>query len=418
MAWEELHTGPWDQVPVAWREAYTLATISSALQSLQASVCHQDTICDWNKHASACLRNLDVAVLVGGPRMADVVHPFINSLQTSITPPSGASHHAILLSNDAQTPCTSLQNCTRESPNLVAPPLCSSTCSLSLPTSKRLQTLEAIAAPDMLGFEHQYMNRAQPCVMNGVAEAWPAMERCAFCLCVLCTPGVLHEKCCTVPMRAQACICPNTPSLGHLAFECVRHGHKYFHCGIAVCRWQSSEYLLQLLGHRTVPVEVGSSYLAQGWGQKMITFREFFHTAFGCGLQGSQSISCAPHEAVASENEQTADSSVGGAQSYKQCPIDTSSGCPEPHRKRQRSTHCDTVKAVSTSAQRDCSQAEVCANATQTDVPAGTDNAKLLYLAQHSLFDQVRGLRKDIMVCSSLHLEPLEASQTAVRLLY
>jgi hypothetical protein len=44
--------------------------------------------------------------------------------------------------------------------------------------------------------------------------------------------------------------------------------------------WSSSSYLLEqtLGGRRLVPVEVGKSYTDEGWGQKIITFKEFMET--------------------------------------------------------------------------------------------------------------------------------------------
>lgn len=151
-------------------------------------------------------------------------------------------------------------------------------------------------------------------------------------------------------------------------------------------RWQSSEYLLQLLGHRTVPVEVGSNYLAQDWGQKMITFREFLRTAFPELRNSHTEQQDCTH---ANQNKQP-----GG--SCNQCPIDTSFDCVEPDSKR----HCPTslnnsdAKRLPINMEKEpwrCSDAQQKPN----DRTQGTD---LLYLAQHSLCDQVRALRKDIMV--------------------
>lgn len=44
--------------------------------------------------------------------------------------------------------------------------------------------------------------------------------------------------------------------------------------------WSDSEYLLEqtLGGRRLVPVEIGKSYTDDGWGQRILTFREFMET--------------------------------------------------------------------------------------------------------------------------------------------
>jgi lysine-specific demethylase 8 len=43
----------------------------------------------------------------------------------------------------------------------------------------------------------------------------------------------------------------------------------------ALQRWQSPGYLLRKAGPRTVPVELGSHYLAAGWGQQLMPLAEF-----------------------------------------------------------------------------------------------------------------------------------------------
>ncbi|RXK40309.1 hypothetical protein M231_02423 [Tremella mesenterica] len=48
----------------------------------------------------------------------------------------------------------------------------------------------------------------------------------------------------------------------------------------AVTNWSSAEYLLDAVGEgRYVPVEVGEAYDAEGWGQKIIPFRDFLSSA-------------------------------------------------------------------------------------------------------------------------------------------
>lgn len=191
MAWEELHSGAWEHVSVAWREAYTLATVSSAIESLQASVCKADTTaCDWKAQTEACLRSLDVSLLVGGPRLADVVHSFISSLHTSMLAASGTgtAHQSSGPTSDTHP---ALQTSALEVLAVAGPPVCSRTCTPTVPCSRRLSTLEAVAAPDILGFEHRFMNRSEPCLMDGVAESWPAMDRCV-CRVYISTLHLLH----------------------------------------------------------------------------------------------------------------------------------------------------------------------------------------------------------------------------------
>ncbi|KAI4381252.1 hypothetical protein MLD38_007344 [Melastoma candidum] len=43
----------------------------------------------------------------------------------------------------------------------------------------------------------------------------------------------------------------------------------------ALTKWNDFEYLKQVAGHHTVPVEVGNNYLCSDWKQELITFSEF-----------------------------------------------------------------------------------------------------------------------------------------------
>lgn len=43
----------------------------------------------------------------------------------------------------------------------------------------------------------------------------------------------------------------------------------------AMTRWQDPEYLIDVAGDRTVPVEIGSHYLSDSWGQQLMLLRDF-----------------------------------------------------------------------------------------------------------------------------------------------
>ncbi|GLI66311.1 hypothetical protein VaNZ11_010086, partial [Volvox africanus] len=53
----------------------------------------------------------------------------------------------------------------------------------------------------------------------------------------------------------------------------------------AMTRWGNLSYLEHAAGCRTVPVEVGQHYLADGWGQQLMTLRDFLHRYLLPGLQ-------------------------------------------------------------------------------------------------------------------------------------
>ena len=56
MAWEQLHAGPWQSVPLVWRDAFSVSCLSLAL-------CHHHA-----RQPDKALRFLDLGVIMGGPR--------------------------------------------------------------------------------------------------------------------------------------------------------------------------------------------------------------------------------------------------------------------------------------------------------------------------------------------------------------
>jgi hypothetical protein len=165
LAWEILHTGPWKDVPEVWREVYSFAVLVSSLSLL--SKCgnrSQPERCALT--FSGILRRLDVALLVGGPVFARLIHPIISYI----------------------TDDTKLV--TNEQPDSVSQRLEESTVSwlaqaeppahFSMPLRPALTILEVIEAPDMWLFQCNYMDKLQPCLLDGVVDTWPAIQRCCF----------------------------------------------------------------------------------------------------------------------------------------------------------------------------------------------------------------------------------------------
>jgi len=71
LAWEELHTGPWQSVPLVWRNAF-------ALVCLLLASCHQRA-----HRSDEALRFLDLGVIMGGPRFRVDIDALLHSIQTA-----------------------------------------------------------------------------------------------------------------------------------------------------------------------------------------------------------------------------------------------------------------------------------------------------------------------------------------------
>jgi hypothetical protein len=198
------------------------------------------------------------------------------------------------------------------------------------------------------------------------------------------------------------------------------------------CRWRTPEYLLNVLGHRTVPVEVGSHYLADGWGQQLMTFREFYHRCFGCEASEQRPLE-GPAHAAASDPELQRGSQEPSGPSV--APVQgPGEGPAQAHRAKTSGSAVGAAAAADHSACRPCTRRAPIAmhrpakrarpaqerSAEAGEHVGGSDEHRtgagaapqegasaparscaggpMLYLAQHTLFDQVPELRKDIMV--------------------
>ncbi|KAK1266052.1 hypothetical protein QJS04_geneDACA016332 [Acorus gramineus] len=85
MAWEQLHSGPWDSVCPAWRDAY-------AMSCLHVAACHSLYGDD-----AAALRALDMGLLMGGPLLRPDLSSAVNRiLSRSAKTDARADSHALI----------------------------------------------------------------------------------------------------------------------------------------------------------------------------------------------------------------------------------------------------------------------------------------------------------------------------------
>ncbi|CAI5512903.1 unnamed protein product [Closterium sp. Naga37s-1] len=155
LAWEHIHGGPWKDVHVAWRDAYALTCLAMATANVASTAASVGTTTS-NRSLPACLRLLDLGLMLGDPPIPLPPHSF-----TSL--PMPRAH---------------------------------------LPSLER--------------FLQSYMKPGVPVVLTGAIAHWPAVKR-----------------------------------------------------------WRDWGYLKRVAGGRTVPVDMGSSYLAEGWTQELMTLADF-----------------------------------------------------------------------------------------------------------------------------------------------
>jgi [histone H3]-dimethyl/trimethyl-L-lysine36 demethylase len=297
LAWELLHTGDWKDVPVCLRDCYSLAQLRRAHVSLVAlggSAAQQplpprSSSAEANNAATRataaagvlagtgaasaagasaaaaevpeegssgggleasltrCLRDLDLAALMGGPlfrpsvdALVDVLMPALAALRDMDAGGAGARGGAGSAAEGGGQPLTkrprgrSSEGCTEsedgpsedlwcgpESAVLATGPPWSPSLLSCLPAGSLTDPsryLPSLACPSMESFLRECLLADRPMLITGAIGHWPAMTR-----------------------------------------------------------WRRLSYLRRVAGARTVPVEVGVNYLAEHWGQRLMTLDDFLN---------------------------------------------------------------------------------------------------------------------------------------------
>lgn len=181
----------------------------------------------------------------------------------------------------------------------------------------------------------------------------------------------------------------------------------------ALTKWQDLAYLSNVAGPRTVPVEVGKHYLAEGWGQRLMLFSDFvkLHVQQEAVQADTQAEHSSPSCSQLSSGEptQAPDAAQQPASSVLLHPRH-----PDPHCMVPKQSNTDEVQHISvgqgpaavalhpvhSEADTDCNtQVQLAGQASHTPHhPASSDAPQAVsgYLAQHPLFDQIPALRNDI----------------------
>ena len=198
-------------------------------------------------------------------------------------------------------------------------------------------------------------------------------------------------------------------------------------------RWQDLDYLLDTAGSRTVPVEVGPHYLADGWGQQLMLLSDFIlqhvstpaaavafpgtETAGSLARVGSPSAAAGGGslrgevEAAGSRqhgcgkgcqagspgqwNPRGANGALAGAVHDRQ-----PGSQPQSRPRFQENSGLETCSGHLASEPLSPEPAEVSATEPQQQqqqqqcIAAGK---RVAYLAQHPLFDQIPELKRDIL---------------------
>jgi lysine-specific demethylase 8 len=218
VTWEKLHLGTWSEVVVEWRDAYSLACLLAALEALREG-----------KGEAAHEGAPPLAQLALGPvqralRQLDLaalmggplLRPLVDALIEDLHQRWRALQPAAAAPDDGAAPLRD-DDFAAAGPRAAPPPGSLGPRGGPVPLLD-LPSLERFAAELMPGGPGGGLHGA-PARLAGALDAWPALRR-----------------------------------------------------------WRSAAYLRRVAGARTVPVELGAHYLAEGWGQGLMTLDAFLDT--------------------------------------------------------------------------------------------------------------------------------------------
>lgn len=179
----------------------------------------------------SCMKLLDLGIMMGGPRTQQLLHSAVVEIEQLVTP---------RLRDGKRAAKRQRGECERRELTTTARP--AQGCQLTLPPRMMCASvaeIQRISLPPLEVFLQQHMKSRRPVILTKAMSDWPAM-----------TP--------ISPSKRDA-----KESSDGVQMSC-RNG-----------RWCDMQYLKRVAGMRTVPVEIGDTYLSKNWRQEMMMFGEF-----------------------------------------------------------------------------------------------------------------------------------------------
>ena len=337
VTWEKLHSGIWRDVSDVWRDAYSLSCILEAAQKVVAANEQINTVSvplqlqdqQREKHDeeeeeesqnkkilgfTSAVRDLDMAALMGGSAFRPLTDALISDLVTRMNHPRNP--HLLYNSNTVVVPQSHTVPLVLEETSdagiILGEKLSTGSPSfIDLPPGSmgpRGVPIPEEDLPSLDSFAAQYLCKT-PVVITGAMLGWPALHR-----------------------------------------------------------WKRAEYWRAVAGPRTVPVEIGKSYMEEGWGQLLMLFSEFLDK----------------HLIPAQERERCF--------AVKSCLRFTEGETAGVGREGQEKSCGAASLSFKSNDENELEDESIIKN-----VLPSTDDHQCVYLAQHDLFSQIPALADDII---------------------
>ncbi|GBF98434.1 hypothetical protein Rsub_11079 [Raphidocelis subcapitata] len=165
VCWEQLHSGHWSSVDVAWRDAYALSTLLVAAATADGPIGGEAAAAAHEARLEAALRQMDLAAMMGGPRFREHVDAAAAAAEAAL-----AAERERRAAADAPAAAPLLLS------QLPAPPVALPPGALADP----LRILPVVEPPSLEAFMLEYMlapGGGRPVVIRGAIESWPALTR-------------------------------------------------------------------------------------------------------------------------------------------------------------------------------------------------------------------------------------------------
>jgi lysine-specific demethylase 8 len=175
-------------------------------------------------------------------------------------------------------------------------------------------------------------------------------------------------------------------------------------------RWDDPSYFCSVAGYRTVPVEVGQHYLAEGWGTRLMTVAEFVRQHLLQQQQGGGPPEGASGGAAAAGAEGKQQGRAASAEVQQQAAWQLQQQVRSPGQPavaaQEQQAPCSQLAAQAGAGTTRASGSSSSGGADTGRSPSGTQAGQQQqqqqrpvqrgYLAQHALFDQLPALAADI----------------------
>ncbi|KAJ0965105.1 hypothetical protein J5N97_026243 [Dioscorea zingiberensis] len=149
MAWEQLHSGPWNEVVPAWRDAYAMACL------------HVAALRDGAGDRSEALRALDMGIIMGGPLLRPDLDAAVQRIMARPVTKESEGRNSERMVSEEHSKGLDLADVLHILPN----------------KSLSCKIVEKCSSLSLERFVSDYFLRGCPIIISGYIDGWPARTK-------------------------------------------------------------------------------------------------------------------------------------------------------------------------------------------------------------------------------------------------